>query len=200
MRKSYSFILPNPTRATSKHRTTLTNKENDKRLSNNIKSLEATLLKKSYIEDNLSTKTRSFSSKPTSKCSTTTTADTIRSVSPKKKHAIEKVRTKRYFTSFKKRKYSELKSFNSTSKKRAVLASNKKVFRDIIRFDDPFDKKTHSFPLYSEKDVLNIYFKTSLTHQDLDNDVETDEDQLNDAKRFLMNSLSDGINQFRKCK
>lgn len=202
MRKSNSFILPKTDRACSKL-LTLFNKENNLRTSKKSKGFEINLQNKPSNrnkEDIITTKMRSLSSKPSSKCSVETDAESIKSVSTKKVIKPNNEKIKRYFTSFKKKKYSELKTYNSTNRKRVVLGSNKKVFRDTIRFNDPSSKKTHTFPLYSDREVLNIYFKNNLITQELDNDVETDEEQLKDARRYLFDSLLDGINAFRMCK
>jgi hypothetical protein len=199
MKKSQSYVLANSSRQTARKYSNA-DKENDTRVSNKNKKLDFALTyrqnKFSIAEDYNMTKKRAVTTKPTRKSSIETNADSISSVSTKNIAKVTK-KQKSYLASFKNRKFSELKIFfNTTQKKRIMIRTNKKIYRDSIKFMNK--NKPHIFPLYHDRDILNIYFKAELIPQELDNDVETDEEQLIDAKRFLIDSLRDGIKEFRK--
>jgi hypothetical protein len=190
-----------------KRKAAIVNKENDSTALNKNKAASFFILekKKKIISDSdeeTSTKKRATSPNP-SQSSSETQAESKRSVSTKKKYKNETIQERLAFPNFKRRKYSELKKenkFQTTQKKRIVLPK-KKIFRDKIKFSDDATDTIHTFPLYADKDILNIYFKAELIEQDLDNDVETDEDQLKDAKKLLISSLKDGIKEYKKkCK
>jgi hypothetical protein len=181
-------------------------KENSSKASNAIQTASLFIIekKKKIVYDTdeaTSTKKRASSPKHTESTSDTKSVSN-KSVSTNKK-TNEKIQERVVYSNVGRRKYSELKNedkFKITQKKKVVL-QNKKIYRETIKFRDDTTKSLHAFPLYSEKDILNIVFNVELIEQELDNDVETDDDQLKDSKKHVLKSLKEGINEYNEmCK
>jgi hypothetical protein len=78
------------------------------------------------------------------------------------------------------------------------VSSKRSIYIATIQFKD-IDKVV-SFPLYKDIDVLTKrQFDKHLIHQDLDNDVDTDNEMMNDALAHSKKNLKQGIKD-RKSK
>lgn len=200
-----TYKYPN-TRLSQARKIKIENLENSSLVSNRKKESSFFFIEKKNkiiyddTEYDNSTKKRSLSTKPSSKSSIDILSEGQRSISTKKVQKTEKIQNKEYImTTFQKRKFSELKQRVNPQRKKFLLPNRKKIFRETLSFKDN-KRKTHTFDLFQDNDILNINFKAILINQELDNDVETDEEQLKDAERFMINSIKDGIKEFRKCK
>jgi hypothetical protein len=198
MNKLHSQIIPNSQNANKKS-IAVENKENNRKASNQHAPTFFVIEKKNKIiydtdEEDTSTKKRAISPS----VSTDTKADSNLAPSTKKKRKNEKIQERQIID--RRRKFSELSNKTHTTLKKKFITQNKKLTLETIKFSDE-DKRLHTFPLYSDKEILKINFKAELIDQELDNDVVTDEEQLNDAARFLRDALKEGIKEYKKnCK
>ena len=206
MNKRQAEIIP-ASRKNEKKFPPSNDKENNSKASNAIPTASLFIIEKKKkivydTDEDTSTKKRASSPKQSeSTCDTKSVSD--KSVSTKKKANTEKIQERVVYSNIGRRKYSELKKedkFKTTQKKKVVL-HNKKIYRETIKFSDDATKTIHAFPLYSENDILNIVFEVELIEQELDNDVETDQEQLKDSRKHVLNSLKEGIKEYKKmCK
>jgi hypothetical protein len=101
-------------------------------------------------------------------------------------------------TDFKqRRKFPNLKTQSKHKPNKAIqLSARKKLYVASIKFIDIDD--TVSFPLFKDVDVLSSRkFDHHLIPQELDNDIETDEEMMDDAVSHSMKNLEEGIEEWK---
>lgn len=100
------------------------------------------------------------------------------------------------------------KFYEKTGMKRRMVSSERKLFEAEHAFTDNRAESSESgrlppqyFKIYNDKDIgFSSCWQKQLRQSEMDDDVETDEDQLKAADRHIIRELGDGIRYFIKNK